>query len=206
MRPATAADGVDADAPRVVGNERLTAATALILLFLLAAEGVTVLRVGRLLRWHVFLGTLLIPPVMVKLASTFYRFVRYYRGDPEFRRKGPPPWLLRVLGPLVATLTIILFASGIALMWVGTTWHGRVMFIHKASFILWFAVMTIHVVGHLPETLRLGTRDWIGRRVAGAAARRVLLVISLVVGGVAGWLILARINPYLSSLTAHFIR
>ena len=38
-----------------------------------------------------FLGVLLIGPVALKLASTGYRFVRYYTSEPRYRRKGPPP-------------------------------------------------------------------------------------------------------------------
>ena len=70
---AAARDGPEA-------NARLTAATAAVLLVLLAAEGVTVLRIHRLLAAHVFIGMLLIPPVVLKLGSTLYRFGRYSRG------------------------------------------------------------------------------------------------------------------------------
>lgn len=74
-------------------NARLTAGTAAVLLVLLAAEGVTILQIRGLISEHVFLGMVLVPPVLVKTGSTVYRFARYYRGAPEFRRKGPPPIL-----------------------------------------------------------------------------------------------------------------
>src|ERR1700732_2072603 len=48
------------------GNARLTAANAAVLLVLLAAEGVTILRVHQLLSPHVFIGVGLIPPVLLK--------------------------------------------------------------------------------------------------------------------------------------------
>ena len=76
-------------------NARLTSSTALVLLVLLAIEGVTVLRVGSLLTLHVFIGMLLVPPVLVKMASTFWRFTKYYTGSREYREKGPPPVVLR---------------------------------------------------------------------------------------------------------------
>ena len=63
------------------GNRRLTAATAAVLLVLLAAEGATLLAMDSLLSVHMFLGMLLIPPVALKLASTGYRFARYYLRD-----------------------------------------------------------------------------------------------------------------------------
>jgi hypothetical protein len=53
----------------VAANSRLTASNAVVLLVLLAAEGVTILRVRELLTPHVFIGMVLIPPVLVKMAS-----------------------------------------------------------------------------------------------------------------------------------------
>ena len=47
----------------VEGNRRLTTATAVLLLVLLAVEGVTILRLRLLLSVHMFVGMLLIPPV-----------------------------------------------------------------------------------------------------------------------------------------------
>ena len=47
----------------VEGNERLTVMTGAVLLILLAVECYTILRIGRLLTLHVFLGMLLLGPV-----------------------------------------------------------------------------------------------------------------------------------------------
>ena len=58
------------------------------LLVLLAVEGVTIPAIGQLLSVHVFVGMLLLGPVALKLASTGYRFVRYYAGGLEYVRKG----------------------------------------------------------------------------------------------------------------------
>ena len=66
----------------VAANARLTASNAVVLLVLLAAEGVTILRVRELLTPHVFIGVVLILPVLLKVASTGWRFTRYYRGAP----------------------------------------------------------------------------------------------------------------------------
>src|SRR4051794_7992670 len=54
------------------GNEILTSATAAVLVGLLAAEGYTIVNIGGLLTAHMFIGLVLIPPVLVKLASTGY--------------------------------------------------------------------------------------------------------------------------------------
>src|SRR5436305_7930287 len=63
------------------GNARLTAWTGALLFVLLAVEGVTILDLGGLLTWHLVVGILLIPPALVKTATTGWRIVRYYAGD-----------------------------------------------------------------------------------------------------------------------------
>lgn len=62
------------------GNELLTTATGVILLLLLAALGATIVFIGQLLAEHLFLGFLLLGPMALKMASTGYRFIRYYSG------------------------------------------------------------------------------------------------------------------------------
>jgi hypothetical protein len=188
----------------VSGNARLTAANAALLLVLLAIEGVTVLRVRALLTPHVFVGMVLVPPVLLKVASTGWRFARYYGGAPAYQRKGPPPVLLRLLGPVVVLLTVVLFASGVGLLLVGRSWLPLLLKVHKASFILWFGAMTIHVLGHLGEVFRLAPRDWLRRTrrdVTGAGARQWLIAASLVVGILLGVLFLGRVGPWLAAIS-----
>jgi hypothetical protein len=74
----------------VAANERLTAVNGALLLLLLAAMGVTVLSVRRLLPEHYVLGFVLIPPLALKAATTGYRFGRYYTGASTYRSAGPP--------------------------------------------------------------------------------------------------------------------
>jgi len=69
------------------GNERLTVMTGAVLQVLLAAEGFTILRLGRLLTLHFFLGMLLPGPVALNARSVMYRFYRYYTGSVPYRRK-----------------------------------------------------------------------------------------------------------------------
>ena len=59
-------------------NERLTSLTGALLFVLLAAIGVTVLSVRRLLPEHFVIGFILIPPIALKMTTTGYRFVNYY--------------------------------------------------------------------------------------------------------------------------------
>ena len=188
----------------VEANARLTASGAAVLLIVLAVEGVTILRIRELISPHVFLGMLLIPPVLVKMASTGYRFARYYLGAPAYRRKGAPPILLRLLGPVVVILTVVLLASGVALLLASPAWSQQLLFVHKASFVLWFLAMTVHVLGHLAEVARLAPRDWLRRArrdVRGAGSRQWLIAGSLVAGVLLGLAMLSRVGPWLA--TAH---
>ena len=81
--------------------------TGAVLLIALAVEGFTILRIGRMLTLHVFLGMLLLGPVTLKAASVIYRFARYYTGSAPYRRKGPPAPLLRLMGPVIVLLTAL---------------------------------------------------------------------------------------------------
>jgi hypothetical protein len=154
------------------GNERLTAMTGAVLLILLAAEGYTILRIGRLLTLHVFLGMLLLGPVALKSGSVLYRFGRYYTGSEPYRRKGPPQLLLRVLGPLNVLLTACVFGSGILAAVTGPSYSGPGgwLQLHRLSFIAWFAVMVIHVLAYLPRLPRLLAAEVRGASLADGGA------------------------------------
>lgn len=187
-------------------NARLTGTLAAVLLVLLAAEGATILRIRQLIDIHVFIGMLLVPPVLLKIGSTGWRFARYYMGTPAYRRKGPPVVLLRLLGPVVVILSVLLFASGIALIAVPASYRNVVLFVHKASFVLWFGAMAIHVLGHLKETARLAPRDYLlrsRRQIRGAGARTWAVAISLVVGILLGVVTYGH-NGGFSSVALHF--
>lgn len=118
---------------------------------LLAVIGVTILRLRSLLWVHLFVGMLLIGPIALKLLSTGYRFVRYYTADPPYRRKGPPPTVLRAIAPIVVLTTVIVFVSGVLLLVIGPSSRGTLLPLHKISFILWVAFTSLHLLGHLPE-------------------------------------------------------
>jgi hypothetical protein len=139
----------------VIGNERLTAAGGVILIALLAALGVTILRIRLLIDPHLFIGLLLLPPVVLKLASTGYRFARYYTNDAVYRARGAPALAMRLLGPLVVLTTAAVFATGVLLLAEGPGASGTLRTLHKASFILWIGATALHVLGHLPDLARI---------------------------------------------------
>jgi hypothetical protein len=159
------------------GNARLTGTTGLVLLVLLAVEGVTILAIRPLLSVHVFVGLMLIPPVALKLAVTGYRFLRYYARAAEYVRRGAPVLLMRMfVAPGLIAATLVVFATGVALLVVGPG-GGIVLGLHKASFFVWLGAFGLHVVAHalkLPRILRA--------RIPGIALR-VALVAGTVVAG-----------------------
>jgi hypothetical protein len=167
------------------GNERLTALTGSLLFVLLAAEGFTILALHNLLTAHVFVGVLLIPPILLKLGSTGYRFVKYYRRDPAYRKAGPPITPMRVLAPFLVLLTLVVLGSGIALVIHGTRQGTPLLFIHKASFILWLIVAAIHILYYIvrvPRILGAEVRPPRRRSVANRGVRFAALAGALVVG------------------------
>ncbi len=162
------------------GNERLTVLTGLLLIVLLAVLGVTIIRIGQLLWLHLFLGLVLLGPVALKLGSTGYRFARYYTADPAYQEKGPPAPALRGLAPFVVFFTVAVFATGVALLVLGPSARQPLVLLHKLSFFAWLAVMALHVLGHLPEVLRLlsnarrARREVLDAHSAGSRGRRSL--------------------------------
>ena len=128
-----------------VGNAHLTSLAGAVLIVLLAVEGATIPFLGQLLSVHVFVGMLLLGPVALKLASTGYRFARYYGSSDEYVRAGPPVPLMRFLvAPVVVVTTITLFATGVLL--IVTPQRGTILLLHKASFVVWLGAMSIHVL------------------------------------------------------------
>ena len=164
------------------GNERLTAATAVVLLVLLALEGLTLLGIRQFLKPHIFLGLLLIPPILLKLASTGWKMTRYYRGSAEYVRRGPPAPLIRmVVAPVLVVSTIVLFATGIAAAALGQ--RGLLLGLHKLSFIVWVGAMSIHVLTRVLMLPRLLASDWWRRDpLGGRRARQLLLTGTLIAG------------------------
>jgi hypothetical protein len=193
---------VDPVLPRTggpAGNARLTAWTGLLLLALFVAEVVTLLDVHGLVDWHVAIGVLLVPPALLKTATTGWRVLRYYTRGRSYVSAGPPLLALRVLGPLVVLTTLAVLGSGLVLVALGEQ-RARPGFLsvlghqldwvtlHKAFFVLWAVATGLHVLARLvPAAQLVGGRRKEGAGPAGAvpgrAARAVVLVLVLAVAG-----------------------
>lgn len=187
------------------GNARLTAWTGLVLLVLFVAELVTLLDVRGLISWHLALGVILVPPALLKTATTGWRFVRYYAGRAPYRQAGPPPLLLRVLGPLVVAATLGLLATGLALVLLGEPASRQALVslpglrvdtltLHQGAFVVWAGVTGLHVLARIWPAWQLTrtTRP----SVPGARRRGAALIAALAVSvACAGW-VLANENGW----------
>jgi hypothetical protein len=179
--------------PGADGNERLTALTGAVLLVLLAVEGFTLVALRPLLPVHFFVGMLLVGPVLLKAGSTGYRFVRYYAGAPDYRRKGPPNPLLRLIGPFVLLSSLAVLGTGVLLAFAGPG-NRQFLFLHKASFVIWFVLMTIHVLAYVWRVPGLIAADR-RRPATGRAARWAAVAVAL-----ASSVILAAATLHLAAL------
>jgi hypothetical protein len=186
----------DPVAPRTggpAGNARLTAWLGLVLLAFFLAESATVISVGHFITAHILIGAFLVPLVLLKTATTGWRIVRYYQGAPDYRQAGPPPLLLRILGPLVVLTGLAVLGSGLALVALGQSSYQNLvtvlgfgisaLTIHQACFVVWLAATGLHVLGRTVPALQVATGS--GRHhdhVPGRAARSVTLLGTVAVG------------------------
>jgi hypothetical protein len=180
---------VDPVLPRTggpAGNALITAWTALVLLAGSLAELATLLDMHGFVSWHVAIGALLVPPALVKTASTGWRMVRYYVGSPPYREAGPPPTLLRVLGPLVVISTVGLLGSGVLLVLLGVNASHRTLFsvlgfrvdwvtFHQGFFAVWAVVTGLHVLGRVVPAVRITVTPGEAAPVPGAWSRWLVL-------------------------------
>jgi hypothetical protein len=200
------------------GNERLTSTTGAVLIVLLAVIGVTIIALGPLLSVHLFVGMVLVGPLLLKLGSTGYRFTRYYTANPCYRRKGPPALPLRLIAPIVVLSTLVVFASGVALLLVGPSSREELLPIHKVSFFVWVGFMSLHVLAHLPTMLRSLSADYGPRRAGastwqqylgsrdsanGRAGRLLSLTSALAFGVVLAIVLIPQFGPWLSAHRLH---
>src|SRR3954471_16084912 len=209
-------DGVLPRTGGPAGNARLTAWTGVILFVLFVAEVVTLLDVHGLISWHVALGVLLVPPALLKTASTGWRFLRYYTRGRPYVEAGPPIMPLRILGPFVIVTTLGLLGSGLTLIALGEqrsredgvagfSWAN----IHQGFFILTGIALGLHFLARAVPAWMLVT----GRRkespgsagrVPGGAARLALVALALAVAGVTTALVLPAASSWQHEDFGHF--
>ena len=199
------------------GNARLTAWTGLLLLVLFVAELITLLGVRQMITWHLAIGALLVPPALLKTASTGWRIVRYYTGSRPYRESGAPPLILRVLGPLVVLTTLALLGSGLALVLAGPSSGLRplgvvlglrvsVLTIHQAAFAAWAVVTGLHVLIRIVPAVKLTVGPANApHRVPGGYQRAAILFMTAA-GAVAFAIVVVHAGQAWSTLPQHPFR
>jgi|SRR6266576_3546941 len=187
--------------PGVEANARLTGYLGVVLVVLLAAELVTGLRFRQLLPAHAVIGFVLLPPVLLKLASVGYRFARYYTGDARYRAAGPPRLAMRLLGPVIVLLTVVVLGTGIELWVFGYRFGFIWVPVHHFSAYLWFLTMAVHVVNYLKQAPELAAADW-RDHLRGAFTRRSLVAGSLVAGAALAIAMLPYPTPFIPTAGA----
>jgi hypothetical protein len=173
-----------------VGNERLTGAVGLLVIAPILVEIATVLLgVHTFMSWHVFVGLALIPAVLLKLATTGWRFGRYYSRSRDYVAHGPPQMAMRLLAPLLVVATVVLFGSGVAMGLL----HGHALEIarrlHGPASVIWLLLLGLHVLVYLGRALRSTADDVLPADrtpVRGKTSRLYALATAVVCGLVLG--------------------
>jgi hypothetical protein len=168
------------------GNERLTAAVGLLVLAPVLVEVATVLLgVHTFMSAHVFVGLALIPAVLFKLASTGWRFVRYYARSRPYVALGPPRMAMRLLAPLFVAATALLLGSGVAMGLL----HGNGLQVarnlHGPASVAWLALLGLHVLVYFRRALTRTAEEALPARrkpLRGATARVCSLAAVVICG------------------------
>jgi hypothetical protein len=168
------------------GNDRLTAAVGLLLIVLTLVELATVvLGLRQFLSLHVFVGFVLIPPVLLKLGSTGWRFTRYYTRSAPYRLRGAPQFAMRLLAPLLVASTLVVFGSGVAMGLLHGASLKLARQLHGPASVAWMLLLGVHVLAYLRRAVLSAQEDVASTSrasVRGAKARTVLLVGAIVAG------------------------
>lgn len=187
------------------GNARLTAWIGLALLVLFLVESATLISLSSLLVVHLFVGAFLVPLVLLKTATTGWRMLRYYTGSERYVASGPPPLLLRLLGPAVVVGALAVLGTGLSLVALGQSAHDELFSVpgfrvdavalHQAAFILWLATSSLHLLGRFVPALQLSRLvsgpESVPRTLPGTMSRLGLVGLTLAVAVATGALVLS---------------
>ena len=181
--------------PGVTRNEHLTASAGAILYVLFAAVVATVLDISNLLSEHYLVGFLLIPPVILKLASTGYRFVRYYAGSKPYRLAGAPPLVLRfIVAPILVASTVGVLATGVELWLFGLRFGSGWMPVHTLSAVVMLLAVAPHLLAHVRRSVEVLQGDIATRAREGS--ERSLVFGSLLLGAALAAASLLYASPF----------
>lgn len=191
----------------VIGNERLTALISLVLLVLIIVELVTSAFLRVWLPAHTVVGVLLAGPLLVKMGSTGWRFLRYYTRAPAYIRRGPPSLVLRLLGPVLLIATLVMVGSGIGLVVTGPL--QPFLLTHVFSALVWLPLIAVHSLAHLRQVPRSIAPDWSPKLGScfpvGRQLRLGVNLGALLLGVIGAWLLFPAATPLFAWSQTHII-
>lgn len=205
--PAQAGEPADG----VAGNTRLTSLAATALLALITLQVISAvffalltynvsLPVGPFYDVvrpvHFFVGFMLMPLIAIKLASTGYRFTRYYTRNPAYHAAGPPHPVGRLIAPALVGSAVILVASGVEMWSYQNQFNLPWTAIHNVAAFTFVSVVIVHIVLHVRQAHREAAADLAGVPAradaavtgppAGAITRRAVIGGAIAFGAVLG--------------------
>jgi hypothetical protein len=109
----------------IEGHEILASAAAVVFVGLLAAEGYTTVNIGGLVSTHVFIGMVLIPPLLP----------------------------LRLIASMLVASTVAVLVTGVVLLAAGRK-SDAVVQLHELSFIVFGVVFAAHFIAFMAQLAR----------------------------------------------------
>lgn len=173
---------------RAVAIARGVAISGVALLVLSALEALTALDLRVAIFWHIVIGLVLLPVLVLKLALATWRFVSFYRADGPTHVRTAPWFPLRVLAPLLVVVTVLLVLSGTELTFAGPSSFSDT-FLAPAHFLLagiWLLLLFIHTAAYLKRSV-ISTAHDVRRAIAGGLGGlvRILVVLASLTVGIA---------------------
>jgi hypothetical protein len=157
----------------------------------------TILFIGHLLPEHYLLGFLLLPPLVLKLGTTGYRFGLYYSGSQIYREAGPPPILLRLgVAPVLVVSTIAVFVTGLELWLFGLRFGDGWTTAHTLSAVVFVIAVGLHLAGHFRRSAMATIQDIDTPWTREAFTRRSLVLAGLVLGAALALASLLYVTPF----------
>lgn len=157
----------------------------------------TIVFIQQLLPEHYLVGFIFIPPLALKLATTGYRFGRYYTGSPSYRQAGPPPMLQRfVIAPVLVISTLAVFVTGLELWAFGFRFGNVWTSLHTLSAVVFVVAACLHLLAHSRQSAAAAADELNAPRSREAFTRRSLVVGALIVGAALAATSLLYASPF----------
>jgi hypothetical protein len=194
------------------GNARLTAWIGLVLLVAFLVETATLISMSGFIAVHIFVGAFLLPVVLLKTATTGWRMLRYYARSEQYVESGPPPLLLRLLGPIVVVGALAVLGTGLSLVALGQSSHNNLFTVvgfgvspitlHQAAFVIWVSSTVLHLLGRFVPALQLSRLmpgpDAVPQDVPGRRSRVAIVVLTFAIAVATGTIVLGLSGSWTS--------